>query len=79
MNALMVCSSPSYSASASAKELFTIEYHMDDEARHPRWWHLGTAGEDYTRRVVSRVKWSLSKELTRRISAVCVGILIKAT
>ncbi|MPC68811.1 hypothetical protein E2C01_063021 [Portunus trituberculatus] len=58
-------------------------HHMDDEARHPGWCtikrFLGTAEADCTGRVVSRAKWSLSNDLTRKILAVYVSILIRAT
>ncbi|MPC82951.1 hypothetical protein E2C01_077640 [Portunus trituberculatus] len=86
MNPSMVCRSSLYSASASAKEPFMAVYRATTWTTRPTILDngtvkrfLGTAGADCTGRVVSRAKWSLSKYLTRKVSAVYVGILIRAT
>ena len=86
MNPSMVWSSPSYNAPASTKDPLTEEYHITSWATRRGILDggtvrrfLGTAGADRTGKVVSRAKWSLSKDLTRKVSAVYDGILTKAT
>ncbi|KAK8371799.1 hypothetical protein O3P69_015699 [Scylla paramamosain] len=68
MNPSMVCSSPSYSVSASAKEPFTAEYHAITWTTRPAILDggtvsrfLGTAkADDCTGKVISRAKSSTS-------------------